>query len=82
MKITKIIGEILENFGRIDSKITEIRFIWIPGMRPVKVPTTIPKKSATKDSRNINIKFVRNILIKVLEMKLFWFWYGCFYEMV
>ena len=53
MNITNEKGGILISRG--DDAIVEIRkidiiFIWIPGIRPVKVPIRIPKRSAMSSS--------------------------------
>ena len=36
------------NKGTNDKRITEIRLTWTPGIRPVKQPERIPRKSANK----------------------------------
>jgi len=50
MKTTKIIGDIGSRIEVVvEIIITEIRFICIPGIRPVRVPAVIPR---SKDSMN------------------------------
>lgn len=39
--------------GETETSITERRFIWIPGVRPVKVPEATPRAIAIKISANI-----------------------------
>jgi hypothetical protein len=56
INITKTIGEIDANMEseREDKIIAEIRFMWIPGKRPVIVPAMRPMKRASISSINIS----------------------------
>ena len=54
MKIAKVIGWIVvKRYADKDIKNIEIRFMWMPGIRPVIVPEAIPSKRAIKISSNI-----------------------------
>lgn len=52
----KIINEVGDSFSKInteDRRIAEIRFMWIPGDRPVKVPARIPARNVRIISSSI-----------------------------
>ena len=62
MKITKIIGEVIFNIEEEIERIkTEIKLMWIPGVKPVIVPAIIPSKMAIVIS--IIIKLIVRIFI-------------------
>ena len=41
------------NKGEKLSNKTEIKLMWIPGIRPVKIPAVIPRATAIKISKNM-----------------------------
>jgi hypothetical protein len=54
MKMAKVRGEVI--FRRVverERRRIAMRFMWIPGVRPVKVPAKIPKRIAIVSSKNI-----------------------------
>ena len=46
MNISRVVGSRVRASG-IDIIVIEIRFMWIPGIRPVKVPAIIPERRAS-----------------------------------
>ena len=55
MKTTNAINGIVSKAVNDEMRITAIRFIWIPGIKPVIVPARRPTKSAIMISRTILI---------------------------
>ena len=54
INVTNIIGFIPKKTDAERDKRTEpIRFMWIPGERPVNVPAKMPRRSANKSSINM-----------------------------
>lgn len=53
-KIKRIIGEVISRRkAGIDNRNAPMRFMWMPGVRPVMVPKIIPRRIARRSSRNI-----------------------------
>tara|TARA_Y100000310_G_C20160385_1_gene568876 strand:- start:240 stop:422 length:183 start_codon:yes stop_codon:yes gene_type:complete len=47
IKTIKVRGVVIDKRNVVnDKRIIEIKFIWMPGMRPVIIPVRIPMKSA------------------------------------
>ena len=53
MKTTKIIGGVSRKYSDKDNKKTAMRFMWMPGVRPVRVPARSPIRVASISCNNM-----------------------------
>lgn len=52
IKIASVIGEVIcKSIGDIERRKTETRFMWMPGIKPVIVPASVPASKARRKKR-------------------------------
>ncbi len=68
IKITRIIGLMWEMNGRESEarRMEAIKFIWIPGIKPVRVPAKTPRRMANISSRTIS--YLQNFYFRILKI--------------